>query len=573
MTLFLVITAVAVLALVFRTKFLKFIGKTLGCLGLFLLLLVGGGAAFYWLAVDIELPKNTRLPEEPAVTADLKGLCTGRNWIGQNPSGLWDLYVEGDALQRGQAFGLLNKDLLYYQEKVFMDQIDNLVPNRKYQSLLKYFIKSYNRHLTDYVPQENLEEIYAMSQACSHEFDYVGAPYDRQLNFHAAHDLGHAMQDYMLVGCTSFAAWGKNSETGDVLVGRNFDFYMGDDFARNKEVAFFNPASGYKFAFVTWPGMTGVCSGMNAEGLTVTINAARSAMPTGSATPISLLARRILQYARTIAEAKAIADSTETFVSESLLIGSAADGRAAIIEKSVDHCALYQAPAGHHWLACANHYQSADFANDERNIENIRTSDSPTRLQRASDLVQQLSPLTAEKAVTVLRDKLGTDSAHIGLGNELALNQLLGHHSVVFNASQRLMWVSTSPWQEGAFVCYDLNRIFADPAAARGNAPTDSLAIAADTAFLASNHFKNYLRYRKLAHQLRQKGGGLNADEVKEMVDCNPLLFKAHELAGDASLPDTALALGYYRKALQLRVPKQMERERIEGKIEKILKK
>ena len=38
-----------------------------------------------------------------------------------------------------------------------------------------------------------------------HEYDFIGTPYERQLNYHSAHDLGHAMQDYMLVGCSSFA--------------------------------------------------------------------------------------------------------------------------------------------------------------------------------------------------------------------------------------------------------------------------------------------------------------------------------------------------------------------------------
>ena len=513
---------------------------------------------------EIELPS---IKDEKVVEAS-GYQSVGKNWIRQSESGLWEVYVEGSDIERGLALGKLEKDLMVFQEKVFVDQINELVPSRSYVNFLKHLTAFYNRNLTDYIPLEYQYEIYGTTVEGTHEFDYIGTPYERQLNYHAAHDLGHAMQDYMLVGCTSFATWGDSSVDSLLTVGRNFDFYMGDAFAKNKVISFYNPQYGYKFAMVGWAGMTGVLSGMNTEGLTVTINAAKSDMPTSSAMPISLLARKILQYASTIQEAFAIADSAQTFVSESILIGSAKDKRAAIIEKSTEKTALYESNST--TIVCANHYQSSTFANDERNIENIRTSDSPYRQKRAEQLLSEKKPIDLQKAAEILRDTKGIDGQNIGLGNEKALNQLIGHHSVIFQPEKALMWVSTSHWQLGRFVAYDLNKIFNETHPDQ-EVYEKELEIKEDS-LIYTPEFKNYLGYRHTKKAIKKSMSSKQqptSKEIRNLTLLNPNLFEAYDIAGDAfwarEKKDSAVC--YWRKALTLEIPKLGEREKIEEKI------
>lgn len=537
---------------------------------LIVVLALSAGISYLYFSADMLTPEYT--PENTTGEVIRKDSLRryGDNYLRHSTSGLWELKVSGNAFQRGEAIGRLSIDLLYYQEKVFVDQIREIIPSDRYLKFLRFFIVLFNRDLGRNVPEEFRDEIYGISLSCTHEYDFIGTPYERQLNYHSAHDLGHAMQDYMLVGCSSFATWGKESADSTLLIGRNFDFYMGDKFARNKQVAFYQPEKGYKFASVGWPGMTGVLSGMNEAGLTVTINAAKSAMPTGSATPISILTREILQYAATIDEAYAIAQKRETFVAESILIGSARDGRAAIIEKSPEKTALFSGD-GRTQIICTNHYQSDAFARDERNLENMATSDSPYRFARLKELLKENVPVDVAKAASILRNRKGIGNAELGLANEMAINQFIAHHSVIFQPEKLLMWVSTSPWQCGRYVAYDLHKIFSGEADFGQEINLPELTVAEDP-FVRQPEFKQLTFYKKMTPLLRWKIQRKEAvtDKVLQLYETsNPAFYYVHEILGDyyAALDKREKAILCWNKALTLPIPKLGERERIEKKI------
>ena len=389
-----------------------------------------------------------------------------------DPDGLYEMRVCGGPFERGEAIGKLGADLLYLQEKAFADKLFEMVPSSRYRAFLHYFITIFNRRLGSSVPLEYRQEIKAMSASCTHEFDDFGNPYERQMQYHSAHDIGHVMQDYMLVGCTSFAVWGRESADSSLLMARNFDFYMGEEFAKNKLVLFEKPDSGYAYVSVTWPGMLGVVSGMNTEGLAVTINASKLEVPSSSATPISILVKSILQYASNIEEAETIAASFKTFVCESILVGSANDGRAVIIEKTPSAMDVYSTGLSSSdkmdssldeavtRVICTNHYQSDRFRDDPVNVENIRVSDSGYRYRRVQQLLDSLGTIDYLKAAAVLRDIRGVDGENVGYCNDLSINQMLAMHSVIFKPAEKKIWVSTSPWQFGKFVCFDLDEVF-----------------------------------------------------------------------------------------------------------------
>lgn len=490
----------------------------------------------WWLTIAPPTISDTSAWELERVEEGVDCYRIQDNWLRKNKQGLWEAYIEGSPFERGAILGNLAQELIVQQEVYFVRQIKALIPSETFLYLLRYMVGFFNRNLDEFIPEEYQKEIYGETHFCSNDFNAIGSNYERILNYHAAHDIGHALKDYAVVGCTSFSGWDAASADSSLIIGRNFDFYVGDDFAKDKIILFINPEEGYKLATVTWGGFLGVVSGMNEKGLTVTLNAAKSGLPTSAKTPISIVARQILQYAKNIDEAFEIAKKYETFVSESLMIGSAEDGTTAIIEKSVAKIALHRSDSNN--IICSNHYQSDTFKTDQDNLTNIATTASNYRQIRTQNLMHQYEPLDYQDVAHILRDRQGHKGANIGLGNEKALNQLQGHHSVIFMPEKRLMWVSTAPYQLGAFIAYDLNQIFENPNLSNNSIGIDSLLIPQDS-FASSTAFANYMRFRQLKKELttlannRTEYNRFDKDKALEVIDANPNYYHAYELAGN----------------------------------------
>ncbi len=487
----------------------------------------------------------------------------GPNWFRHSQSGLFELYVEGKDFERGVINGKLTKELVQRQEDHFAAQINKMIPSAFYRQFLKYFVGWFNRNLPSQVTEEYKREIYGISLSASDQYGYIGTPYQRLLNYHAAHDIGHALQSMALVGCTSFATWNGHSKDSSLIIGRNFDFWVGDKFAEDKIVAFVKPAEGYGFMTVTWGGFIGAVSGMNEKGLTITINAAKTAIPSGAATPVSLVAREILQYAANIKEAITIARRRKMFVSESFLVGSAADNKAVIIEKTPDSLDVYDPNSDH--IICTNHFQGASLLHSEANEQQLKESASPYRYQRMEELLAEAPKNTVAQTVQILRDYRGIQNADIGLGNEKAVNQFIAHHSIVFEPKKGLVWVSTAPWQLGSFICYDLKKVLG----LRGmqtdqEIANNSLAIGPDS-LLFSPQFQAFQRFRSYRQRLLD-GGSVSPDSL---VASNPTYYHAWVLAGNESKKkgDCAAAISYYKKALTMEMATLGERKGVEAAI------
>lgn len=548
-------------------KFFRIVLRVIGVLLLIIIIL----CIWFQLATRVKTPveKDMSITKVEITNPESGFYKCGRNWLQQRDSGLWELYLEGKPFDRGVIEGKLTKPLIEKQEQAFIDEINQIIPSPSYLKFLKCFIYWFNRNLSDYIPEEYKSEIYGISLSASDKFTAIGNNYQRILNYHSAHDIGHALQDFKMVGCTSFGVWKDKSKTGDLLIGRNFDFYAGDEFDINKIVCFEKPENGYPFMMITWGGMTGAVSGMNEQGLTVTINAAKSDIPYSARTPISILTREILQYAKNIKEAYNIAQKRETFVSESILIGSANDGKAVIIEKSPYKIALVE--PNDNYIVSTNHFRSSTFSNDPRNKKDIRENASVYRYKKVMQDITEEESIDVYGVAKILRDQTGLNHSDIGMGNEKAINQLIAHHSIIFEPEKHLVWVSNGPWQIGEYTCYDILKIFHNFAALNNKTEISEIskAIPSDC-FLTSENYLRFNRYRELRKVMRNmirssKLTDIKSSYIRDFIGTNPEFFEVYSLSGDyfyfRNKPDSAAK--YYRIALGKIIPRQNEKQQI----------
>lgn len=495
------------------------------------------------------------------------------NYLTKNKQQLWELYIKGNPLQLGYNNGALTQDLMQKQEEIFFSKAAGFVPSKFKQNLLRNFLKWYNRKMYLNIREDFQTELFGLSQYSADKYDYIAPKFRRAMYLHGAHDIGHAMQDLMVVGCTSLAVWNENTEDGDLLIGRNFDFSVGEDFSKNKLIEFVEPENGIPYLSVSWPGMIGVVSGMNKEGITVTINAGKSKIPLTAKTPISLVTREILQFAATIDEAIAIAKKRKVFVSESILIGSANDKNAVIIEVSPDNFGVYKVENSDK-VFCTNHFQSEAYKDDKRNQKHIEESHSEYRYEKLKELLQENKKLNPEKMATLLRDQSGLKNKSIGFGNEKAINPLLAHHAVIFSPQKKLVWISSNPYQLGEFVCYDLNEIFSYERLKSGKFSKSEFNIAKDS-FADSQEFRNYEEFKKLSSEFDDENKVLSDEFIHYYQSLNPDFWLGYYLAGKYyfKLKDYQRAKTEFEKALTKEITTVPDKENVEKYLKKVFKK
>jgi len=175
---------------------------------------------------------------------------------------------------------------------------------------------------------------------------------------------------YGRLGCSAFAAMGQRTAEGELLVGRNLDYFVpsaaGEDawaatnYMKEHVVAIeYTPESGHPFVSVGWPGFIGVATGMSAAGLclgSLTVSTRRN-WP--FATPATFIYRDMLQDTETLSDAIHLLRQSPRAQGNNLLLGSGSEADARVVEFTPWQFSVREPEDG--WICTTNHYVSPEM--------------------------------------------------------------------------------------------------------------------------------------------------------------------------------------------------------------------
>jgi len=207
---------------------------------------------------------------------------------------------------------------------------------------------------------------------------------------------------------------------------------------------------------LAWAGMAGGVSGLNREGVSITVNGAPSDLPADAATPTCLVAREVLEHAHNLAEAQDIIRRRQTYVSSMFLVGSRADGRFIVVEKTPEKMAVREPETDADTLVCANHYLTPEFKDTAINQFYRRGDTSVSRFDRLTELLRETNRLDAAACLARLRDRRLPGGQFAGNGHRGALNPLIATHAVVMDLTAGIFWAALPPHQLGKCVAVEV---------------------------------------------------------------------------------------------------------------------
>jgi isopenicillin-N N-acyltransferase like protein len=543
-----------------------------GIFAVLLVLLYSGYVGYTNLSPDdVEVGRCELIVDESGRRVD----C-GRSSLARR-GGLWVLDLEGSPEDIGDAHGQLAgrqfRNIDGRVDAILEQRYRGFIESWAELMLLRWDYKDADRSLDP----GHRRELSALAAALPDDGEGELRPYHRLFLYQCFFDLTQRLQDVFVEG-SMFAvaprATSAGLEAGNLIIGRTLSVDFGPDFEADRAVTFYYPDGKYPFVSIGWAGLVGVVTGINARGIFVAANPARTDdAREQNAVPLPLILRKVLEEADTLEQAVELLEAAELRTSGIVLIGDGVQRKAVIMEASPRAGDESRLVRGDDVQAVwATDHMIRDVYDADAHNERIRrTTSSGYRYDRLAELLATPGSFEPEDAVAVLRDRSGLANAELGLGNRNALENLHTTHSIVVDATSMVLWVAEGPSTLGRYRAFDLRHLLGR----QGSRPAPLADFPADR-LLYSEEYRDYkealegIEYARELLGLERPEEALAAARVS--LALAPDIGELHRLLGDIEreLEHPEEAKTHYRRYLELVPGRQRDQERVKGIIEEL---
>ncbi|MPZ15871.1 MAG: hypothetical protein GEU73_15855 [Chloroflexi bacterium] len=258
------------------------------------------------------------------------------------------------------------------------------------------------------------------------------------------------------LGCSAFAVSPDRTATGELICGRNLDYFVtsavGDDvwaattyMKEHVVVVEYAPADGARFVSVAWPGFVGAATALSDRGILLAALVVATIRNQPLATPCPFLYRRIMEEARTLEEAVTILRRARRTQGHNVLLGSGDEGAVAVVEFTPWRFAVRHAEDG--WVGATNHFNAAELV---RHHANLAFPSSIERLARLEELCT-VENRTDRDARTLARLLVDTRTRSPALNEYCTIWNPCTIYSTLFAPAQRRLWLRVADGPDRGF--------------------------------------------------------------------------------------------------------------------------
>jgi hypothetical protein len=176
-------------------------------------------------------------------------------------------------------------------------------------------------------------------------------PEDIRAELHALADTAEVKYDDLVAlqlfgdvwrasGCSSFAVYGPATKTGELIAGRNFDFWDHGVSEYAAVIIHYLPETGLPFFTITWAGIINGWTAMNVKGVLAANNTSWGRSDSLDGLSTCFMIRHIVQHAATVKEGVEILQNTPRACGTNMIIAGGSPPAAAVVEYDHEQMAV-----------------------------------------------------------------------------------------------------------------------------------------------------------------------------------------------------------------------------------------